>query len=126
MQLRELALERREKVGVVLKGKFAVQPADDVQLGRTFGNGVAGDLDAFLDGMRVRTFLPRTFVKAAKFAVGDADVRVVEMAVDVVIRRQAVLSAADRVGQLAERVQVGRSCKETCLRQRSAARRPRP
>ena len=111
MQLWEFAFERREKIGVVLEGKFAVQAADDVQLGRTFGDGVAGDLDAFFDRMRVRTFLPGTLVKAAKFAVGDADVRVVEVAVDVVIRRQPVLAAANRVGQLAESVEVGRVVK---------------
>ena len=123
MQLREFAFERREKIGVVLEGKFGVQPADDVQLGRTFGDGVAGDLDAFVHGMRVRTFLPGTLVESAELTVGDADVRVVEMPVDVVIRRQAVLAAADGVGQLAESGSGRRSCKATRLRQRSAARR---
>ena len=66
-----------------------------MQFGRTFGNRLARDVDAFLDGMRVGTFLPRTFVKAAKFAVCDADIRVIKMPVDVVIRRQAVLAATN-------------------------------
>ena len=48
------------------------------------------DLDPFLDRVRVGTFLPGTLVKAAEFAVSDADVRVVEMAVDVVVRRQSM------------------------------------
>ena len=51
--------------------------------------------------------LSRTSIKAAEFAVGDADVRVVEMAIDVVIGRQAVLAAADSVCQFAESVEVG-------------------
>ena len=49
MQCREFAFERREKVGVIRERKFAVQSADDVQLGRTFVDRLAGDLDAFLD-----------------------------------------------------------------------------
>ena len=96
MQPWKLTLKRREKIGVVLEGKFAVQTPNDMQLGRTFIHRIASDLDAFLDRVRVGTLLPRPFVKAAELAVGDADVRVVEVAVDVVIGRQPVLPAADR------------------------------
>ena len=91
-----------------------------MQLGRTVGDGGAGDLDAFLDRMCVRTFLPSTLVKAAEFAVGDADVRVVEVAVDVLIRRQPVFFAADMVGQFAESVEV------RCLVQRHAFGKRQP
>src|SRR5436190_6449798 len=102
MELGEFAFERREKVGVILEGELAVQPTDDMQLGRTFCNRGAGDLDRVRDRMRVRTVLPRTFVKTAKFAVGDADIRVVKMPVDVVIGRQPVLFAANEIGKFAE------------------------
>ena len=68
-----------------------------MQLGRTFGNRGAGDVDALLDRMRVGTFLTCTLVKAAKFAVGDADVRVVKVAVDVVISSQTMLASANGV-----------------------------
>src|SRR5436190_23342703 len=78
-----------------------------MQLGRTFCNRRTCDVDPLLDRMRVRTFLAGTFVKAAKFAVGDADISVIEMAVYVVIGRQAVLTPAEGVGQLAERVEIG-------------------
>src|SRR5688500_7966556 len=101
MKTRELAFERRKEIGVIRKGKFAVQPADDVKLGRTFGDGGTGDLDAFLDRVGVCIFLPRSSIKSAKLAVRYADVRVVEVPVYVVIRRQAVFPAAHGVGQLA-------------------------
>ena len=82
-----------------------------MQLGRTFGDGSSGDTHTFLDRMRVRTFLPGTFVKTAEFAVGDADIRVVEMPIDVVIGRQSVLLASNKIGQFTDRVEVIRRVK---------------
>ncbi len=51
--------------------------------------------------------MSRTAIKAAEFAVGDTDIRVIKVPVDVVIRRQPVLAAADGVGQLAKSIEVG-------------------
>src|ERR1043166_272499 len=96
----------REKIGVILERQPAVQPTDDVQLRRAFGDGFAGDLNSLFDRMRVGTLLSSTLVKAAKFAVGDADIRMVEVAVDIVIRRQPVLFSPDVIGQFTERVKV--------------------
>ncbi len=118
MQLRKLTFERREKIGVVLERKFRVQSADDVQFGRSFGDGGACDLDAFFDRMCICAFLTCTFIKPAKLAIRNADVRVVKMPVDVVIRRQAVLAAANCVGQLAESVQVARLVKRNAFVER--------
>ncbi len=42
VELWEFAFKGREKIGVILEGKFAVQAADDMQLGRTFGNSRRG------------------------------------------------------------------------------------
>ena len=61
--------------------------------------------------MCVRTLLPGAFVEAAEFAIGDTDVGVVEMPIDVVIGRQAVLSPPDRVSQLPDGVKVGGAIK---------------
>ena len=111
MQLWKFAFKRREKIGVVLEGKFAVQPADDMQLGRAFVHGVACDIQSLLEPNACKRLLPRSAIKPAELAVRDADIRVIEMPVDVVIRRQAVFLASDRVGEFAERVQIGRVIK---------------
>ena len=51
--------------------------------------------------VRVGVCLPGTAVKAAEFTVGDADICMIKMAVDVVIRRQTVLLPANGIGELA-------------------------
>src|SRR4029079_13562373 len=89
-----------------LERQFTIQPAHNVQLGRTFVNGLTCDLNAFLDRVRVCSFLPGTLVKSAEFTVGNADVRVIKMPVDVVVSRLAVLPATDMIGKLAECVEV--------------------
>ena len=82
-----------------------------MQLRRSLRHRGTRDLDAFLNRMRVCAFLPGTLIEPAKLTVGDADVRVVKVPVDVVIRRQPVLAAANRVGKLAQSVEVGRVVK---------------
>ena len=56
--------------------------------------------------MRVSVFLPRTAIKPAKFAVRDADIRVIKMPVDVVISRPPVLPSPDRIRQFPQRIQI--------------------
>jgi hypothetical protein len=56
--------------------------------------------------MRVCAFLSGAFVKTAEFAVGDADIRVIKMPVDVKISRPPVLFPPRKIGEFAERVQI--------------------
>ena len=86
-----------------------------MQLGRTFRDGGAGDVDAFLDRVRVRAFLSRTLVETAELAVGYADVCMVEVSVDVVVGRQAMLPSSDVVGGLADSVEIGRIVEREAL-----------
>ena len=86
-----------------------------MQLGRAFGNGGTGDLDTFLDRMCVCVFLPCPAIEPAKFTIRNADVRVVKVPVDVVIRRQPMLAPANGVGELAESIQVGRVVERNAL-----------
>jgi hypothetical protein len=65
-----------------------------------------GNLDSFFNRMRVSAFLPCAFVKPAEFTIGDADVRVIKMPVDVEISRPPVLFAPHKIGEFAERVQI--------------------
>src|SRR5207247_305380 len=65
--------------------------------------------------MSVSILGPSTPIKTAKLTVGDADIRVVEMSVDVVIGRQPVLFATDVVGKLADRIEIGRAVQSDAL-----------
>src|SRR6187549_4003068 len=86
-----------------------------MQFRGTFANRSTCDLDGVCDRVRVRTFLARTFVKSAKLTIGDTNVCVVEMAIDVVIGGQAVTFTSNRVGQLTQSVKVGRVIKRHSL-----------
>src|SRR5215472_1877182 len=108
MQFRKFAFERREKIGEILEGKFAVESADDVQLSGSFVNGGACDLYCLLDRMCIRVFSPSATVKSAKLAVCNADICVVEMTIDVVISSQPVLLSPNKIGQLTQSIQVVR------------------
>jgi len=70
--------------------------------------------------MRVRSFLSCPLIKATKFAVGHAYVGVVKMAVNVVIRREAMLAPADRVGELADGIEVGGAIESDAFIERQA------
>jgi hypothetical protein len=108
MQARVGALQTREQIRVVLEREFRVQPADDVQLGRALRHRFARHGDAFLDAVRVSVGHARRAIEAAELAVGVADVRVVEMAVDVEVSAPPVEATTHGVGQLRERGQIVR------------------
>ena len=91
-----------------------------MQLGSSFGDRLTCDLDTFFDRVRVRTFLPRTFVKPTELAIRDADVRVIEVAIDVVISRQSMLLAAYMVGEFADCVEIGGVIKSQAFVKREA------
>ena len=61
--------------------------------------------------MCVRTFLSCTFVKPAELTIRNADVRMIEVTIDVVIRRQSMLASSHMIGEFAECVEVGRVVK---------------
>ena len=92
-----------------------------MKLGRSFRDGLPRDLDPFRDRMRLSAFLPRPLVKPAKLAVGNADVRVVEMPVDVEVSRLAMLFATDEVGEHANGVEVVCSIKRHAFLEGQAA-----
>jgi hypothetical protein len=106
MQMRKLAFQSAKQIGVILERQFRIQTADNMQFRRAFRNGVSGNIDAFVNRMRVCALLPGAFVKPAKFTIGDADVRVIEMPVDVKISRPPVLFPPHKIGEFAERVQI--------------------
>src|SRR5207302_11456106 len=94
------------KIREIRKRQFAVQSADDVQLSRTLIDRIPGDFNTLFNRMSICTLLAGAFVKPAKLAIGNADIRVVKMAVDVVIRRQPMLFPTNKIRQLAKRIQI--------------------
>lgn len=98
----EGAFQPAQQVKVVVELERRMQSADDVDfrdtsfiVGPDFGNGL-------LDGVGVGPFLSGLAVKRAKRAVPVADVRWVEVMVDIVVSHVAMSRAADGVGQVAE------------------------
>ena len=102
------SLEARQQVGVVAEGQLGVQPADDVHLGGTGGLGLNGLLLRLLDGVRVRARLPRLPLELAELAAEHADVGVVQVPVDVVVRLVAVHPPPHAAGEFADAPEVGR------------------
>ena len=86
-----------------------MQAADNVKLGRTFPYTLFGTLIDFFESVSVCARGIRVAPKRAKFAMRDADIRGIDVAVDVEIGDVAVLFFADVVGEPADREQVRRT-----------------
>src|SRR5437016_7063129 len=106
MKLRILLLQRCQQIREVTEWKFRVQSACDVQLSRAFTYRLSGDLQRIVDVVRVSVRLARRAIEAAELAVDVANIRRIEMPIDVEVSGAAVLLSTHYIGQLAERVQV--------------------
>ena len=84
---------------------LVVQPADDVHLGRAAIDRFLPASQNLLVGHQIALGAAQVGAKRAEDAAIDADVRRIQMRVDVVIGGVAVLPLADQVGQLADFVQ---------------------
>src|SRR6185503_9603999 len=84
------------------EGQFRVQTADDVQLRCAFLDCFAGNPKRLVNVVCISICLTRSTVETAKLTVGIADIRRIEMTVDVEISYFAVLVAAYFVCQFSE------------------------
>src|SRR5712691_1107282 len=91
-----------------------------MQFGRSFRDCLARDAQGIIDVMRVSVRLARGAVEPAKLAVNVADVRRIEMPVDVEISRAAMLLPADGVGEFAQGVEIVRREKRYAVFKRQA------
>ena len=105
-----------EHVEVILVGKIGVESADDVEL-RPTGREVANRLfENLLERIGPCAGLAHVAaVKRAELAGVDADVGVIDVAVDVVIRVAPVQPLAHRVSHLPQRENVRRSIQFQCV-----------
>ncbi len=93
-------------VDVPLVRHLVMQAADDVHLGAAVLDRLAAALQDLLVAHHVPFRVAQIGAESAEDAAVDADVRRIQMRIDVVIREVAVLALADDVGQFAQGVQV--------------------
>jgi len=100
--VREDLLQLPQRARVVPPGQRGVQSVDDVQLGDALRLHRLGEADCLLDAHRVRVLLARLPLERAVLAGGRADVRHVQVPVDVEHHPLAVLLRPHMVGEAAE------------------------
>src|SRR6266705_6991689 len=86
-----------------------MQAADDVKFGRAFPDALVGALINFVEGVRVGAGRVGIAAKRAEFAVGNADVGRIDVAIDVVVGDVAVFPFPDVIGKPADGEKVGRA-----------------
>src|SRR5947207_11218378 len=94
-----------------------------MQLSRAFVERLAGDLQRIIDVVRVSVRLARSAIEAAELAVDVANIRRIEMPIDVEVSGAAVLLSTNCVGEFAQRVEVfGMEKSEAVIERQTLAR----
>ena len=99
-----------------------MQAADDVEFGDRFAPALARVVPDLFQRHRVRFRIVRPLAERAQPATRDANIRRVDMAVDVEIRDVAVQSFANDVRHVAERKDVGGAVQRQAVVETEAAR----
>ena len=102
MQPRIRFMQQPEQIEIPIELLLMVQPADDVHLRRPAVDRLLPAGENLLVAHQVALGIAEIGAERAEDATVDADVRRVEVRVDVVIGRVAVLPLANEVGQLAQ------------------------
>ena len=95
-------VQQADDVEVVVVFALVVQAADDVHFGAAVFDGFAAAGEDLLVVHQVTLRVAQVGAEGAEHAAVDADVRGVEVRVDVVVGGVAVLALADEVGELAD------------------------
>ncbi len=93
----------------VVKGQIRVQPADDMKLRGALAHALLRSPVNLLERVRVRAGRIRVAAKGAQLAMGNADVRGIDVAVHVVVGDVAVTLFAHVIRQPADTQQVRRT-----------------
>ena len=99
MDLREALLQAGNQIKEILKWQIGMQPADDVKFGDRFAVARGGGLEGFVERHRIRAgriFLPS---EGAKAAGGHANIRRIDVAIDVEISLVAMHALAHGIRQ---------------------------
>jgi hypothetical protein len=107
VQVREVLVERADDAAVPLVFGLMVEPADDVELSAAVVDRLLSPLADLLLVHEVALRRAEIGAERAERATVDADVRGVEVGVDIVVGGVAVLPLADEIGQFAHLGQRG-------------------
>ena len=77
-----------------------------MQLSRAFRHGLSRDAERVVDVVRIGVGLSRRAKEATELTINIADVRWIEMTIDVEVSRAPVLRSPDGVGKFAQRVEI--------------------
>ena len=77
-----------------------------MQFGCTLRSRFTRHCEVFVNIVRVAAFLIVLHEKAAELAIGVAEIRRIQMAIDIEVRVQAVLATTDDVGEATYAVQI--------------------
>src|SRR5256885_8784480 len=109
MHARAALLEPTNQLKKMVEGEVRMQATDNVEFGGAFPDALLRALISFFEREGVRARGVRVAPKGAKFAVRYANVRRINVPVDVVIGDVAMPLFADVVRQPAYRQQIGRA-----------------
>jgi len=115
MHVRVLLLQPADQFQKIVEGKIGMQPADNVKLRGAFPHPLRGPLVNLLEGKGVRSGSAGIAAKGAELAMGHANVRRIDVAVDVVIGHVAVPLFAHIIRKPADCQQVGRLVKRKAV-----------
>ena len=108
MQARAVLMQLGNDVAIPLIGLLVMQSTDDMHLRATTLDRFTAPREDLLIAHDIATVLTEIRPKRAERAAIDADIRWIEVRIDVVVATVAVLPLTDQVGQLAKFVQVDR------------------
>ncbi len=77
-----------------------------MQFSRAFGHRLSRDAQGIVDVVRIGVGLARRAKETAKLAINVANVRRIEMTIDVEVSRAPVFRSPDSVGKFAQRVEI--------------------
>ena len=108
MNLREALLQAANQIQVIVEGQIRVQATYDVKFGRAFADALGGALKHFIESpaKSIGTGRVRRAPKGAKLAMGHADVRRIDVAINVVVAEVAVTLFANVIRKPAQRQHV--------------------
>ena len=108
VHLRKALLQAANQVEVIIERKIGMQPADDVKFRGAFGHALRGARVNFIERKRVGARRIRRAAERAQLAVRDANVRGIDVPVDVEVADVSVALLAHVIRKPADGQQVVR------------------
>ena len=113
-------LEAAHEVEKIFEGQIGMQAADHVKFGGAGFDALLGALPDFLEREGVSAGSVGIAAEGAEFAVGDANVGGIDVAIDVVIADVAVALFADKIREPADGEQIARTVERDAIGVREA------